>query len=364
MGNENQETTVVDLEGLSLEELEALEDADAAAIAAAPEGEEPEFVIPDDGKTLDKDESDNDEQGTQESASTEEPGEGDQPTGDKVQTPDDVEDVVKHVSPPSKWAAERARKRELQSELEIAKEETAVKTTEMETELTKLKGELKAIKDSLKVEGITFKDEVDANAFSEEKLAEIRDEFGDELADMMEAASKVIKQREAGPSTPTPAQAETDSGQGKTTPQGDPVDDPAFNKALEGNESLAWWRSLYNPDNPNDPKNSLWDKAVAQDKVFLDDPEYTKLSYEDRFKKVVKVVSEEVETNAKTGKDGGGDTYSLPPSLSGGNGLARNDGSMEPVDKVLAADTPEKQMEIYKNLSEADRDKVDIALDI
>lgn len=369
MGNGNQETNV-DLSNLSMAELEEMEDAQVEADETGkPVEVELAADTTEEAKATDNVESKPDEEkpGKQESASTDEPGQADQPVVENEPVTGD-EDISKHVSPPSKWAAQRAAKRELQTELDQASEKAA-KADVLETELMQLKGELESIKEQLEKQGISFSLEPD-NAFSKEKLAEVRDEYGDELADMMEAAAAVIASKQPGePAAEHKGKTEANDGAvpREQTPsqEGKPDDYQELEKALDANESLVWWRSLYNSDNPNDPKNILWDKAVAQDKEFLNDPEYVKLSYGDRFNKVVETVSAAVERDAKSGKDGGdvAKTVVMPSSLSGNSGAARSEGSMDALDKVLAADT-DKQIDIYNSLSEAERDKVDMALDI
>ena len=130
--------------------------------------------------------------------------------------------------------------------------------------------------------------------------------------------------------------------------------DPLLLKAIDENDELSYWQENSKP---------LWSKAIAMDSALLADPEYAKLSYSERFVKVVESVKAEVTKGATPGKL---DTKvdDPPESLSGSGGIAPIPDNNDALTRVLAAPNPEAQLKIYNALPQDDKDKVDMALNI
>jgi len=346
-----------DIDNLSHEELVALEDS-------LIEGEETggEDAAEQNQTVVDKSESDSDD-----SAGTE----GEQPAGGEDAAEPEVsiqdgepatgnseeDDPVKHISPPSKWAAERQRRRELKAELDAAREKAAM-AEQMEAELAELKDKLNWIEQTVERKGIDLPDGP-MEAFSDENINEIRDEYGDELADMMAAAAMIIKRQggdNPGKAMPDP-EPEPAPGEKETTSAAQPNDEMvnrAISEAIESNDDLSYWR---------EKSPALWKLAVEKDDQLLKDPEYQKLSFEERFEKVVTEVKQDIKGG--TGK-AQPDQAEMPDSLTGAQGAAPavNDNNNNALNKILSTDDPDKQLELYNRLSESERDEVDKALNI
>jgi len=342
------------LEDMSQEELMSLEDETAGA-----DGDEP-------GETPPASEPKSPDQPADKGATPEDGGEEgdgakspDEPAADPDTDPPDGgdEDLTKHVSPPSKWAEERRAKRELKTKLEAA-EGQAAKNEGLEQELTDVKSQLEWMKTAIQSKGVELP-ESPLDVFSEERLTEVRDEYGDELADMFQATAAIL-QKNAGSSAPVPAKA-TPEVKPEATPAATPAAEPAaapqvdeaMMEAIDSNDDLAYWRENSAP---------LWEKAVATDNKLLADPATAKLSYEERFAKVVQMVKEEVTSNASEGVDT--PSGKPPESLSGSGGETPQVNNNDALTKILATDNPVDQMKMYDKLSQDQKDEVDKALDI
>ncbi|RLB91960.1 MAG: hypothetical protein DRH10_00590 [Deltaproteobacteria bacterium] len=330
----------VDLDSLSQEELIKLEDEQVAADAAAGDEDNQEQQQQENRTGADETDkpTDSDEQ-DKGGGDDEQPEAG----GDEQSAVDD--EVIRHVSPPKKWAAKRVKQRELKKSLEEANQR-ASKADDLQAEVTTLKDELASIKEIMASKGMDFPKDDDGNPFSDEKIEEIRDEYGDDLADMMAAAAEIVS------SAGKQQQVDTNADKGEQEAL-----DPDFMTAIDDNDELTYWKE-------NSPV--LWERAVKADDEFLDaDPEYQKLSYAERFKKVVESVKNDVlqNNNAKV-RDSGDGGNDIPLSLSGSGGGLHNTETNSAVERVLAVNDPDKQIELYNSLPEQDRDAVDIALGI
>jgi hypothetical protein len=266
------------------------------------------------------------------------PKEVETPKEPPAETPPE-EDLTKHIAPPSKWAAERHAKRELQRQLEETKAK-AEKAEVLENEVGQLKTELEQIKAAIQDKGIISKSFDPAAVFTDEKIEEIRNEFGDELADMLKATSEILK-------ASTKPEVVT-----VTQPEANPTVDPDLLKAIDNNDELSYWRE-------NSP--ALWARAVAKDDELLAVPEYAQLSYPERFAKVVELVKNEVMEGAKRPDE---TTAEMPPSLSGAPGVPSQSTGTNALDRMLAIDDSKAQMKFYNSLPEKQRDEIDRALNI
>ena len=258
--------------------------------------------------------------------------------------PAPAEDLAKHIAPPSKWAAERHEKRQLRMQLE----ETAAKAQkadQLEGDLNTLKAEMDQLRQTLQDKGVVSLPKDPTANLTPEKIEAIRDEFGDELADMFTATVAVLKQQAApstatAPAAPAPAQAPAEGV------------DPELLKAIDANDELSYWQE-------NSP--ALWSRAVAKDSQLLADPAYAQLPYADRFAKVVEAVKTDV-TTATTGAPT--QMAGIPASLTGAAGVAPPAAGNTALDQMQAIADPAKQMAFYNAQPQKVRDQVDIALNI
>ena len=262
------------------------------------------------------------------------------------------EDLTKHIAPPSKWAAERHAKKELQRQLEETQAKAA-KADVLESTVNQLKDELTAIKTAIQDKGIKLTGSVKdpAAAFTPEKMGEIRTEFGDELADMIE----ILKAQAITPAAQAPTGQPAPAAPAATAAPAQPSVDPELIKAIEANDELSYWQE-------NSP--ALWSRAVAKDGEMLANPEYAKLPYADRFAKVVESVKHDVMQGAT--KTPGAQDGNSPPaaSLSGAPGVPVQSHGNDPLSQMEAITDPTKQMAFYNSQPQKVRDEIDKALGI
>lgn len=381
MAEENQ---AVDLDGKSLEELEQLEDA-IVADSGEDQGRDDDPVKPPpalDGKTPDKptdppaDPPKPDADPADPPLPAEAKGEGDdagddpplppiedqQPAAGDPEPPKTDAEIRQHTSPPSKWAKMRHKQTALQADLSEATAK-AEKADHLEEELTKLRQDMAWMKSAMAGRDVKLPEDP-TKALSDERLSEIQDEFGAEMADSFRAVRALLGDKAQQPA-PEQKAGEQPAAQGTDQPAqvqpGDQPEDPevaAIRTAMESNDHLMFWA---------EEKPELLQRAVDVDAAWLKHPSYLNLPYDKRFNLVVKQVQD--EEVAKHGalaeqKKEGDVNEDVPASLSGSGGSAPPQGSMTPTDRVLAAPTPEKQEEIYQTLTEPERDQVDLDLGI
>lgn len=272
---------------------------------------------------------------------------------DTAGTQEGDEDLLKHVSPPSKWAQQRHHARDLETKLN----EATTKLDgydELQQSHQDLIKQVEWLKTAIKGQDADIPTSPD-QAYSDEKIASVRKEYGDEMGDMLEAAKAALFSNEQKPAvkddgeegiTPAPA--------AKPQPDEQPVADPKLLEAIDDNNELSWWREKSPP---------LWDKAIAVDKELLKDPAYVALPYKERFAQVVERVTTEVKAGAEQEKplkpeDGGAPIVTLS-----GQGSAPTLLDQGALDKILNAD-PAVQVTMYESLPENQRDQVDVALGI
>jgi len=365
MGTEvNVEVDVSNIDNLSQAEMEALEDK-MYADEASPDAKDPAAASPEPTPAAEP-------AAPQKNAETggEQPGDakdGEDPEAkstpaDPAKEGEPDPELVKHVSPPSKWAQERHEKKELRDKLATA-EEKAAKTDTLEEELSVVRGEMDWMKTAIESKGI----ELPSNpleTFSEEKITEIRDEFGDELADMFQATKAVLAGQSTKPTSTPAAKKEADPepaapAQPAAQPQAQPADtgpDKDLLEAISDNDELSYWQE-------NSP--ALWNKAIELDGTLLQDPAYQSLPYKDRFLKVVEQVKTDVMKGAIPKKNQNqGDGKPPADTLSGAGGDTPPQTGNSAYDRVMAASDADAQLKVYNTLSQADRDLVDQALDI
>lgn len=271
-----------------------------------------------------------------------------------VQPP--AEDLTKHISPPSKWAAERHEKRQLQRDLEETKAK-AEKAEVLEGELGKLRADFDFLKTAIEQGGIKLPNNPanPAEAFTPEKIEAIRNEFGDDMADMMVAASAILKTQAIPPAPAPRTQAPPTPATPAATPPPAQQVDPSLLKAIDDNDELSYWQE-HSP--------ALWQRAVAKDAELLNDKSYASLSYQGRFAKVVESVKNDVVTGATGKPPAGQQGEDLPPtSLTGapGVGSQTNNSALSQFESIA---DPVKQMAFYNGLPVAKRDEIDKALGI
>jgi len=311
------EVKVEDMDGMSQEELMTLEDQAVAADAEETVDEVEAPVTPEPAPDVEVKKVE---------AKVETPVE---PKPEPTPQPD----ITEHISPPSKWAAQRQALRE--SKVALAKAET------MQTTNDSLTAEVEWLKSQLTSKGADAALSP-ADLLSPEKIAAVREEHGDELADMFQAVRAIQGVKVKAPD-PIPPNAESAK----------PLD-TSMDDAIADNDELAYWQH-------NSPE--LWDRAVAMNDAYLKDPSYAKLSYEERFYHVVKQVKTDVVEEAKSKAPSTPESSGTPPDSLSGAGSSPTATEKSSVDKVLEA-TPEEQTKLYNSLSEAERDKVDVALGI
>lgn len=319
------EIKVEEMDGMSQEELEALEDkvveADAELESEPEESGDPEPKV------------------DEPEAKTEEPEtKVEEPEKPEFKPVAEEDDVVKHISPPSKWAAQRQALRESKAaiaEAERAKQE--VETLRQELEWLKSQAMSKGVDTAIKPEQV----------LSPERISAVREEYGDELADMFQAVRNLQGVK-------TPAESSEQPKQPSNTTESRTANTDAMNAAIADNDELSYWQ---------EHSGKLWDRAVEVNEMYLRDPEYVKLSFPDRFHYVVERVKKEVLEEAKTTAPTAQPDPSVPPESLSGAGSAPTVENKEIVDKILSA-SPEEQTKMYHNLSEAERDKLDEALGI
>lgn len=279
-----------------------------------------------------------------------------------VEEPVIEDDEKAHISPPSKWAEQRREKRELKARADEA-EEIAKAASATEQENKDLKAKLEWMTTAISAKGVDLP-ESPLDTFSPEKIEEVRTEFGDELADMLQGAATILKTQQINAGTSVTAQAKAEPA--KVVPDvavpavetQQEVDQSLF-KAIDDNDELSYWKSR--AEDPTNPNSLLWDRAIAKDNDMLKDPAFARLSYDDRFKMVVEAVKKDVMSTAlptKTTEPSG-----APDASMGSGGIAPVPDGNSPVDKILAA-TPDNQTKLYNLMSQADKDLVDMALNI
>jgi hypothetical protein len=275
------------------------------------------------------------------------------PEETKVVAPVPGEDeITKHVSPPSKWAEDRRAKRDLQTQLDEVTAQAA-KSDGLETELGEVKAQLDWMKTAIQSKGLDLPS-APIDVFNDEKIEEVRSEFGDELADMLKATAVMLAKQNPAVVTPDVIKPDTPAPVAEViAPVAAPVADPALMKAIDDNDELAYWKENSQP---------LWDKAVATDASLLLDPAYAGLPYAERFAKVVEAVKLEVTTKATPEQKS--EEGKPPESLSDSGGVAPTPISNDVLEKILSADNPDAQLKIYDSLSQAQKDEVDKALNI
>ena len=311
-----------DLEEMSQSELENLEDE----------------MVADEVKKIE----DEPEEGEQE-VKVEKPTVNDEPSEDQDKDLDESEDLSKHVSPPSKWAKQRQEKNDLKSQLSEATEKLK-ESDGLQEKYDKLEAQVDWLKTAIK-RGDSNIPENPMDAFSDEKIASVREEHGDEMADMLQAAKASIVAKNPVVDEPTVEK--------KPAAKEEPAEmDTELVDAIEGNNELSYWRE-------NSPK--LWDMAVAADAKILADPLTTDLSYEKRFTKVVEAVKKEVMEGAKAAVKE--DDKDVPDSLSG-HGAAPTIDDSSALEKILSTSDLDKQNDMYNSLPEKQRDEIDKALGI
>jgi hypothetical protein len=331
------------IDDLSQEELMKLEDD---LVAAETDGEADDTANHEPEAKPQESEGDNQEpagevkpeQQTSQAATEDEPGE-------KENTADD--DLTKHVSPPSKWAEQRHAARQMREQLEAA-EAKAARTDQLQEEFNALKEEIEALKASVQGGGSDGIPENPLDVFDDEKIEEIREDFGDEIANMFKATAAMLQKEQDGKQQQAAPSADDNPG------QNDPDVDPDLLSAIEDNNELSYWQ---------EKSPQLWERAVKMDEELLKDPDYEKLSFSKRIAKVVERVKADVMATAqKPGKTDSGNS-DIPESMPGSAGVVPPATTNNDLDRILAAD-PEKQAEIYQGLSPAARDEVDKALNI
>lgn len=267
------------------------------------------------------------------------------------------DDVQEHITPPSKWAQQRREKAELKREAEELRSK-AEKADQLENELQELRGKFEWIETAMKTKGVEIpKDPLDM--VSEDKIADIREEHGDDMADLIVAFKAQFDR--LSPKAPTPPAADPPAAEptqppaapAAETPPAEPAGvNPAVLEAIDNNDSLSWWR---------EKSPVLWKRAVEMDESLSKDPEYLALSFDDRYAKVVEEVKKAVQKPASIPKP---DRDSPPANLSGSGGVVPAPTENEALRKLEAMSDPDAQMKYYESLPESLRDEVDKALNI
>ena len=268
----------------------------------------------------------------------------------KVETPDPdpepvvepeepKEDLTKHISPPSKWAAQRQAAREAK--------ETNTKFEAINKEYDLLKQENEWLKSQAQSKGVDTS-VTPQDILSPEKIAAVREEFGDDMADMFQAVRSLQGVK-------TTAVDPVATEQPVTTPTVTPdATNDAMNSAISDNDDLAYWQ---------ENSSSLWDRAVAVNQQYLRDPEYVKLPFDARFRYVVDRVKTDVVEEAKEKSPEQQAVDIKPPESLSGAGSAPTIENKESVDKILDMN-PDDQAKAYNSMSESERDEIDTALGI
>jgi len=322
------EIEVDKLEGMTQEELEAMEDK---AIADDASDVTDKTVVPP------KKEDDPKPDTTEVADDSNDKG----VKSDEVSEPEVDENLQEHISPPEKWIQKRIANREAKQPQDDTGK-TSEELNKVNAELLELKQQIEWLKDSGVDVGKTPID-----MLSDDKIADVRKEFGDELADMFQAVKSMQPKNVAEQQAPEKPKVETPA----VTEE--PVN-VEMETAIDNNNDLAYWRET---------SPSLWDKAVEKNADLLEsNPDYQKLSFDDRFKQVVESVKTDVVNEAKEKAPEAKDSQSVPDSLSG-SGASHTKTNETILDRLDNA-TPEEAEKIYRGLSEAERDKVDIELGI
>lgn len=272
------------------------------------------------------------------------------------------EEEKKHVSPPSKWAEQRRQNKELLQRAEEA-EKLAAEAAATSKELEDLKADFAWMKTAITAKGV----ELPASpmeTFSPEKIEEVRTEFGDELADMFSATATLLqKSVDNGtakvvedPAKKTKVEETVEPV--KTSAQTD--DEQEMWAAVQGNDDMSYW--LERANDKENPSPLLWERAKAKDTELSLQPEFAKLTYPERFAKVVEAVKADVMSGAtppvKEAKDTG------PGTDMGQGGVVSSTTPNTAYDKVMAQSDPDMQMKVYEALSQDDKDLVDKQLNI
>lgn len=252
-------------------------------------------------------------------------------TDDSTPKEKEEEDLTKHVSPPGKWVAKRQAAKDTKQAIAYAESVAA--------ENSELKQRLEWIETQLASKGGDA-DLKPTDVLSPEKIAAVRLEFGDEVADMFQAVKTLHG-----------ANAVDDSSNGKGVSV-----NAELEEAISDNDELSYWQQ-HSP--------GLWDRATSANDEFIRDPEYLKLTFAERMYKVVEKVKADVVAEAKTTVPGEQKVdKTLPPdSLSGDLGASPTITEKSDVDRILEA-SPDEQVKMYNNASESVRERVDIKLGI
>ncbi len=320
------EIKVEELDGMSQKELESLEDEVVLSETETPE------------ETTDKSEAEESKESEKKEVET------DTASGENLTDGD--EEITKHISPPSKWAAQRQALRESKTLLE--------ENERINEELEELKLRASWVESQAQAKGVDTT-KTPADILSPEKIANVREEYGDELADMFQAVrglngqgiNNIPKQAVPEDQNQHPAQ--------QPIPQYSVDETAEMQRAISDNDDLSYWQQH---------SKALWDKAVETNEQFLKDPGYVALSFNERFQYVVNKVQSDALELAKTTTPGKQKEDSgLPPESLSGKGSAPTITDNNSIDRILDA-SPADQAKIYAGLSEAERDKVDMELGI
>lgn len=352
-----QEINADQIASMSDEELQALEDKMETESAQAEDGEEGASASDQPTQEAAPDKGDQAGDGGAKDTSTD-PSQAAADDGKKDDSSaQNEEDLSKHVSPPSKWAQQRHEQKRLKNELNEFREKAA-RADELEEKLGTVEQEMEWIKTAIKDKGIDLPS-TPLEQFSDAKIEEVREEFGNELADMFKATAAMLAKGQAPTASQStkaePAPKDQEKPKDKAGAQEDTGDevDPALLEAIDDNDELSYWRE-------NSP--GLWKKAIDMDASLLNDPAYLQKTYADRFTTVVEQVKKAVTSGVQP--PGGDDGASPPGSLSGSPGVAPTQQSNSALDRVMAAGSEDQQLSVYNGLTETERDEVDKALGI
>lgn len=342
--------TVEEIEKMSQEELLELEDQLEAG--ESPEADSDSTPEPPDevaeSKEPEADEGSDDDQPA--AAGGEDDGADPKPKEKEPEPSSDDDDLKKHVSPPSQWAKHRHEQKALKAEAEALRAK-ADKADTLEQELTQLRGEMDWLKQAVAGRGVDIPAKP-SDVITDERIANIREEHGDDMADIVAALRAQANMNHETAAPAAPKEEEPPAAPAAPTPPAQQGPDPAIVAAIEANDELTWWRE-------QSPK--LWQRAVDKDDKLREDPVYLALSYEDRFKRVVDEVKKDVLQAGSTAKK---DEDSPPTSLSGSGGVAPAPIENDALAKMEAIQDPEKQLQFYNSLPEDVRDQIDQALNI
>ena len=321
MGNEVE----VDIDGMSDEDLLKLErklDEEESSSGEAQEGRENKEEVDDpEGKEANAE----DVKPEEESEKTPSDGESEE---------DKQDDIHKDVSPPEKWIQQRVKARE-RAESEHHKDIERSKQSDLQKELD----DAKQILELMKAKGINIPSSPQ-DMLSEENIKDVREEYGDTVADMFLALRAII---------PKPEEKKEDAAQ--------PVDEGKAGEdrvaVLFQNDHLSYWF---------EEKPEFFDKyAVAADAELLKDPDFNKKTYSEQANAIVEKAKElalsekkPVVDPVKTAKKGGAEP---PNNLGGLGGATPANNNKGPADKMIElaeAGRDDEAMKIYETLPDGD----------